>query len=198
MDDYLDIEDSQLEDAIRCTREGQLAAFEVVVRRFERPLRTWLSGHTPSGIDVDDLAQRSFVAAFVRLSDYQLGTDFGAWLFMIARYQLKTETTRLRRVADYHTRYAPELLQRELERRSSEPEELLVDKLGHLQACVATLSDHVRHFITWRYDEQISLDEMAARSGRSVAAVKKQLWLARRKLQQCVENRMAVVEGDVL
>ena len=52
----------------------------------------------------------------------------------------------------------------------------------------------LRRFVTWRYDEGIPLDEMATRCGRSVPAVKKQLWKIRQTLQQCIENRMAAAE----
>jgi len=172
-----------------------MAAFETVVRRLERPLRAWLAAQAPPGVDVDEVAQRSFVAAFTRLDDYELGTNFAAWLFTIARFCLKTEVSRLRRVADYHARYAPDLLQRELERRGSEPPELQQARLDHLQTCLGGLGEHLRRFITWRYVEEIPLDEMAARSGRSVAAVKKQLWQLRRKLHECVRARMAT-EGE--
>lgn len=184
-------DDSRLDDAIRRVRDGDTAAFEVVVRQLERPVRTWLAVQSPPGVDVDEVAQRSFVAAFTRLSEYELGTEFAAWLFTIARFQLKTEVTRLRRVADYHARYAPDFLQRELERRSSEPPELQQARLDHLKTCLGMLAERLRRFITWRYEEEIPLYEMAARSGRSVAAVKKQLWQLRRKLHECVEARMA-------
>ncbi len=187
--------DSSLDDAICSVRNGNTGAFEVVVRRCERPLRAWLVVHTPPGIDVDEVAQRSFIAAFTRLRDYEPGTDFAAWLFTIARFQLKTEVSRLRRVADYHVRYAPDLLLRELERRSSEPPELQQARLEHLQVCLRQLGEHLHRFIRWRYAEEIPLDEMAARSGRSVAAVKRQLWRLRRKLHNCVQARMAA-EGE--
>lgn len=186
---------SSLDDAIERVRDGDVAAFEVVVRQFERSLRAWLAAQAPPGVDVDDVAQRSFVAAFSRLDDYELGTNFAAWLFTIARFQLKTEVSRLRRVADYHARYAPDLLQRELERRGSEPPELQQVRLDHLQTCLGQLGEHLARFIRWRYTEEIPLDEMAARSGRSVPAVKKQLWQLRRKLHQCVQARMAA-EGE--
>lgn len=176
-------------------RGGNTAAFEVVVRRFERPLRAWLATHAPPGVDVDEVAQQSFLAAFARLSDYEAGTNFAAWLFTIARFHLKTEVSRLRRVADYHVRHAPALLQRELERRSSEPPEIQQMRLEHLQTCIGGLGEHLHRFITWRYAEEIPLEEMAARSGRSVAAVKKQLWKLRRKLHECVEARMTA-EGE--
>ncbi len=189
------IDDSHVEDAIRRTRRGDTAAFAVIVRRFETSLRTWLTGHVPPGIDVDEVAQRTFVAVFSRLDEYTPGSQFEAWLFTIARYQLKTEMTRLRRVADYHARYAPDLLQRELQRRGDEPPELLAARLDHLKVCLQGLGEHLRRFVTWRYDEEIPLEEMAVRSGRSVVAVKKQLWKIRQSLQQCVEARMAEAEG---
>ena len=186
---------AQIEDAIRRVRSGDTAAFEAIVRRFERPLRAWLAACGPPGVDVDDVAQQSFVAAFFRLDEYQAGTHFGAWLFAIARFRLKTEATRLRRVADYHARYGLDILQRELERRSNEPPEHVEAQLEHLKKCVEVLGDHLTRFIAWRYEEEISLDEMASRSGRSVGAVKKQLWKIRRTLQECIENRMAI-EGE--
>jgi hypothetical protein len=36
---------------------------------------------------------------------------------------------------------------------------------------------------------------MAERTGRSIAAVKKQLWILRQKLQECVEQKLATEEG---
>lgn len=186
----------QVEDALQRVSRGETAAFEVVLRRYERQLRAWLAAHVPMGVDVDEIAQRSFVAAFSRLDGFEIGTDFGAWLFTIARYQLMTERTRLRRIADYHARYGPELLQVELDRRCDESSEAWTTKLEHLERCLESLDDQLRRFVDWRYDEEIPLEEMAARSGRSVPAVKKQLWKIRGKLQDCIDTKLAK-EGGV-
>ena len=188
-------ENSRIDEAVCRVRNGDHGAFEIVVREFERPLRAWLAGCGPPGVDVDEIAQKTFVAAFSRLNEYCAGTDFGAWLFTIARFQLKTEATRLRRIADYHARYRLNLLQRELDRQSNERPRLDRVRLEHLEKCVETMGEHLTRFITWRYDEEIPLDEMASRSGRSIAAVKKQLWKIRRTLKECVERRMAI-EGE--
>jgi len=185
----------QVTDALQRVLRGETAAFEVVLRLYERSLRAWLAAHVPIGIDVDEIAQRSFVAAFSRLEEFEIGTNFGAWLFTIARYQLMSEKTRLRRIADYHARYGPELLQRELDRRCDESPEVWTTKLEHLERCLELLGDHLRRFVTWRYDEEIPLQEMAARSGRSVPAVKKQLWKIRGKLQECIDARLATEGG---
>jgi RNA polymerase sigma-70 factor (ECF subfamily) len=186
--------DTAVEAAIRQVRAGDVQAFAAIVYRFERPLRAWLATHAPPGVDVDDIAQASFVAAYSRLEEYTADTNFAAWLFTIARYQLQTETTRLRRIADYHSRYAPDLLARELERRTAAPAGEQDDRLGFLKDCLEALDATRRQFLVWRYDDAIPLAEMAARSGRSVMAVKKQLWLLRRQLQECVEGKVAAAE----
>ena len=87
--------DSAIESAVCRTLSGETMAFEAIVRHFERPLRVWLATQAPPTIDVDDIAQRTLIAAFSQLGKYQPGTNFAAWLFTIARYQLKSELTRL-------------------------------------------------------------------------------------------------------
>jgi hypothetical protein len=65
-------ERSPIDDAVRRVRSGETGAFEVVVRRFERPLRAWLAACGPPGVDVDEVAQRSFLAAFSRLDEFDI------------------------------------------------------------------------------------------------------------------------------
>lgn len=187
----LDQSDISVGTAIRQVRAGDVQAFAAVVRRFERPLRAWLATHAPPGVDIDDIAQTSFLAAYTRLDEYATGTNFAAWLFTIARYQLQTETTRLRRIADYRSRYAPDLLARELDRRAADAATEQDERLDLLKECLDAIDDGRRRFLTWRYDEAIPLTEMAVRSGRSVMAIKKQLWLLRRQLQECVDRKVA-------
>ncbi len=187
-----------LETAISRCKAGRADAFERIVREFERPLRAWLAALAPPGADVDEMAQRSFVAAYNRLADYEAGSNFPAWLFTIARYQLRTEANRLKRIADYHSRYAPDLLLRELERRETKPPEAISERLRLLETCLARLGENLRQFVAWRYEEEISLEEMAKRTGRSVAAVKKQLWKLRQKLHDCILERMKQPNGETL
>jgi RNA polymerase sigma-70 factor (ECF subfamily) len=187
------INNLEIDKALVLVRAGQAEQFEVVIRQFEQPLRSWLAAQSMPEIDVDEVAQKSFIAAYVRLHEYELGTNFSAWLFAIARFQLKTETSRLRRIADYKSRYTPELLVRELDRQSSEQPEAVATRLEYLKQCVESLEENLSQYLSWRYRDEISLEEMAQRSGRSVAAVKKQLWVLRQKLKECIELRAASV-----
>jgi len=190
-----DDDPAMVDDALRRVRAGDVQSFASVVRQFERPLRIWLATHAPPGVDVDDVAQASFIAAYTRLDEYTPDTNFAAWLFTIARYQLRTETTRLRRIADYHTRYTAERLGRELDHRSDQPVAGDDERVGFLKDCLGAVDERRRRFLTWRYEEALPLAEIAERSGRSVMAVKKQLWLLRRQLQDCIDGKATAAEG---
>lgn len=43
------------DDALRLVFQGEVPAYEVVVRRFEWPLRAWLATQAPPGVDVSPL-----------------------------------------------------------------------------------------------------------------------------------------------
>lgn len=191
MDPTLHPSDELVDDVYRRAQAGDMRAVEVVVGHYQRRLRAWVAAHCPIGGDADEVAQRTFVAAITRIAEFEIGTSFSAWLFTIARYQLMTEATRLRRLADYHSRIAPDLLARELERRSQQPDEQTLERLQHLKGCLAALGESSRQLIEWRYAAEISLEEMAARTGRTSGALKKQLWVLRRKLQECIEGKLA-------
>ena len=178
-------------DVVTRAQAGERSAYEVIVRRYQRRVRAWAAAHCPPGADADEVAQRTFLATFTRLAEFQKGTNFTAWLFSIARFQLMTEATRLRRQADYHARFAPDLLARELERRANGPDEQTAHLLDHLGACLDRLTPRDRQTLDWRYRDQLPIEEMAARSERSAAAVKKWLWTLRLKLRECIDAKLA-------
>ena len=181
-----------LEQQIRRVRDGDPAGFEAVVRAYEWPIRTWVVAHCPPGGDADDVAQRAFIEAFKRIAEYTPGTDFRAWLYTIARYQLMAEATRLRRTADYHRRYAPLALAEELERRSDAAAAAgQSDRLDRLRDCLGGLNPQARDILGQRYRDDLPLEEISRRSGRSVGALKKYLFTLRARLHECIARKTA-------
>ncbi|HEY1067842.1 MAG TPA: sigma factor, partial [Pirellulales bacterium] len=128
-------------------RAGDRAAFEKIVRRYQRPLRAWLAAHCPPGGDADEVAQRTFLAVYTGLHEFTEGTNFEAWLFTVARYQLMTEATRLRRQADYRSRFASDLLARELERRAAATPDDVEERLNHLATCLERVPESHRRVL---------------------------------------------------
>ena len=178
-----------LEVQIRRVREGDPAGFEAILRAFEWPIRTWVVAHCPPGGDADDVAQRVFIEAFKKIAEYAAGTDFRAWLFAIAKFQVMAEATRLRRIADYHRRYAPHALAEELQRRAESVEP--VEQIDRLRTCLGGLNAQAREILGQRYGEGLPLEEISRRSGRTVGALKKYLFTLRARLHDCMVRRTA-------
>lgn len=147
-------------------------------------------GRSLPGVDVDEVVQRSFVEAYKNIADYRLGTNFRAWLLTIAKFQLMAETTRVRRMSDYHTKYAPEALAR---RNQSMLE--LADgsdqRLQFLSACLAEIQESGREVLRLRYEKDRSYKEIATVLDRSAGAIRKQLCLLRQQLHQCISVKLA-------
>lgn len=178
--------DAALQRQLISAQAGNRAAFEAVVRGTEARVRGWVVMHTAPGTDADEISQRTYIEAFKHLADYDQAASVMGWLLAIARYQAMTEATRRRRQADYHSRFAPDLIERELRRRAELPAEEPAEVVVRLRRCLDRLGDGGRQFLRWRYEDDLPLVEMATRTGRSVAAMKKQLFLLRQKLQSCI------------
>ena len=100
------------------------------------------------------------------------------------------EATRLRRTADYHRRYAPVALAEELERRSAAAA-ASSDRLDRLRGCLSGLNPQAREILGQRYREDLPLEEISRRCGRSVGALKKYLFTLRARLHECIARKAA-------
>src|SRR5262245_25010555 len=64
-------------------REGDCAAFEVLVRRYRGRVTLFTRTLLPQPEEAEDLAQETFVRAFLCLPAYEPRGQFRAWLFGI-------------------------------------------------------------------------------------------------------------------
>jgi RNA polymerase sigma-70 factor (ECF subfamily) len=180
---------TKLDHAARLVQSGERDAFRDIVDAMLPAVRIFVAGRSLPGVDVDDVVQRTFVEAFQSIGQFKGGTDLQAWLLTIARYQLVMETTRLRRLADYHAKYVPVALARVTETHLQA--ELNGDvRAGHLQDCLNELPEHARQVLRERYERDSSFAQMAELMGRSEGAIRKQLCLLRQQLHDCVMHKL--------
>jgi len=183
--------DQDLDTLVRKVQAGDAAAFGEIIRILEWPVRGWVVSHCPPGGDADDVAQRAFISAFQRIGEYQIGTNFKAWIFRIVKFGLQAEWSRMRRQADYHERLLPRALAEELSRRLERPPEESNRKIQHLRTCLEKLDPSNRALLSKRYDEGLLIEELARQTQRSAGAIKKHLFILRGKLQDCIAAKIA-------
>ena len=75
---------------VAAAAEGEVAAFETLVRRHQTRLVGYLRGLTNSDADAEDLAQEAFLRAYRSLKGFRGTSSFRTWLYQIATNVFRT------------------------------------------------------------------------------------------------------------
>ena len=179
-----------LDEAIRAAREGDIDAYEAVVRQAASTVRAHLALHVRDAETLNDLAQETFLYAYEHLGEFEPGTDFRAWIKAVARTQALRLWRERQRKEAAHRRYAIAVQDR-LADRAAAAEEPAEGPLAKVKGCLERLGAHARELVRLRYFENRPLREIAAREGKSLNHVSVTLFRLRQQLAQCLEQRGA-------
>ncbi len=158
-------------------RQGCVASFEQLLRRFQTPVLQFLR-HRGLVADAEDLAQETFLRVYENLHRYNRRWAFSAWLFTIAR---RTSINHRRRVRPHSNTAAVETAPS----TAPEPLDALVaaEGRGRLWNLAASILSEEQMTALWLYYvEDMPVRGITLVLGRSQASVKIMLFRARRKL----------------
>lgn len=151
------------EDLMRAAQDGDDTAFEVLEKRYRRPLWGLCSRRLKNPNDADDATQMTLVAAWAKRATYRLGLPVKPWLMKIARNACR-DLNRAGRRRDGLIMLEPEpaesiadtapIPEQETERRHLA--EAIDDCLSELETC----GPNYREAIILRYIEELKLREM--------------------------------------
>ena len=155
---------------------GDHARFGDLVRRYDRTVRSIVARHLPRGPAADDVVQETWYRAYRRLAGLSDRSRIEAWLKTIASrcvHDHFRERTRLERFVPL---------------AGSETDTPRDDGLWQT---IAGSDPASCELLRWRYREQLSYEEIAARLGVPVSTVRGRLFKARNALRQALmrENR---------
>lgn len=134
-----------------------------------------------------EVMQETNLILWRKADQFQLGTNFGAWMLKIAYYQVLEHRRKLNRQALF---VVDEDFLSELAEEASCSTEIIEQQQMALQACLAKLPHRQRDLVRRRYSEGASLKSVADQIGSAVSAVKQALFRARCTLIECVRYRM--------
>lgn len=148
------------------TRQGDRAAFDRLVARYERPAVLAAGAILHCWHDARDCAQEAFVTAYLKLNRLWRPHRFGGWLMQIVRHQALAELRR---------RKARPPVSADLPDRATESPATgwgISDELAEL---IGRLPEQECVVVTLRHVEEMTVAEIAAITGRPVGTVTKQL-----------------------
>jgi RNA polymerase sigma-70 factor, ECF subfamily len=157
--------------------------FLVLVTRAQRTLHAFILKLVPSLPDAEDILQQTNLVLWSKQTEFTPGTNFRAWAFRVARYQVMAH--RKRQSLDRLV-FREELIDR-LACRAETRDDILDAKRDLLIDCFQKLSDLHRKVLDDRYADQLSGQEIADKIGSKVDSVFQTLHRARQTLLECIE-----------
>jgi RNA polymerase sigma-70 factor, ECF subfamily len=160
---------------IAAAKDGDLDAFEVLVRRHQAPVYRVALRMLGSQPDAEDVAQEVFVQAWRSLARFRGDSAFATWLYrIVTNRSLNALSARKPTVA----------LDEELHETAERPEQVVEDRerLRAVTRGLLALAPDQRAALVLREFEGLSYDEIAATLGITVPAVKGRIHRARAAL----------------
>lgn len=183
------------EDAalVYSAKQGDMAAFEELIKRHTAMIFRIAMHITGSHEDAEDVVQDAFLKAFHNLQRFEERSRFSTWLTRIAVNEALTKLRRSRRgqtiSIDDEGDDSMSLGDRIADWRPNPEQDYNASQLWELlQEALASLPDHYRVVFLLRDVEGLSIADTAGMLGLSVPNVKSRLLNARLKLRQSLSR----------
>ncbi|MBT8036428.1 MAG: sigma-70 family RNA polymerase sigma factor [Verrucomicrobiae bacterium] len=150
-------------------------------------LRAYIYTQLPGSSNVSDVLQNTNAVLWQKREKFKPGTNFLAWAFQIARFQIKQQHGRNKR--DGKLVFSDELLEHIAESSPTDsPQNRLLEAL---EGCMAKLTGSQRKIILARYTRGQSLEQLAQTRGCTAGSLRISLHRLRESLRKCVENSLS-------
>ena len=161
--------------------------FLMLVTGTQRMLHSFILRLVPRLSDADDILQETNLVLWSKQAEFTPGSDFRAWAFRIARFQVMAYR---RRQSLDRLVFGDELVDR-LARLGEDRGDSLDHKRELLIECLRELKDSQRQLLDEHYGDRLSGREIAEKSGRNVDSVFQAMHRARTALMRCIEKGLA-------
>lgn len=166
---------------IRQTLQGDLEAFDELVRKYQRPVYSLCLSFVIHGEDAKDLAQEVFLKAFTGLKNFRHQSSFRTWIYRIA-------VNACLNFKSHQREFVPLLWARgEMAHTFVDTVEQAEDR-RLVQALLTQLPKKQRTVIVLRLEQGLSYEEISEITGQTVSTVKTTVFYALQKIRKLVHK----------
>ena len=174
---------------VRRSQQGDLAAYDELVRRYQERIYATLYHMTSNHEDANDLAQETFIKAFQAIKSFKGGSSFYTWVYRIAVNKtinfLKQRKNRMHMSLndlDFSAENDPDLVAL-VSDKTPRREVNLAELQEKLNTAMQKLSEPHRLVVTLHDVQGLPHDEIAEIMGCNIGTVRSRLFYARQQLQ---------------
>jgi RNA polymerase sigma-70 factor (ECF subfamily) len=176
-------------DLVRRAREGDLTAYDDLVKRYQERIYATIYHMTANHEDANDLAQDSFIKAFSALKSFKGGSSFYTWLYRIAvnktinfLKQRKNKYHLSLNDIDFNAENDPDLVAL-ISHKTPQREAGLSELQKKLNEALLKLSESHRMVVVLHDVQGQSHEDIAEIMGCNIGTVRSRLFYARQQLQ---------------
>ena len=168
---------------IRAVREGDLQAFDRVVRQYGDRLYRFILKYIADRATAEDLTQETFISAYQSLDRFNFQAKFSTWLFGIALNKIRNYYNR---APEARYQFVSDEWLQNLTFQGCTPQEALEQKntLQKVQRMIDQLDDDMREILILAALEGFSYEEIARIVDIPVGTVKSKLFRARELIRK--------------
>jgi len=181
-------------DLVHASKNGDAAAFEQLVERYDRKLLRIAQSVTRNREDSQDAVQEAFLKAYQHLADFREACQFSTWLIRITVNQALMKLRKQRGTAetslDEDFGDEGDILPREVTDWAPNPEQLCwaSELRDILRNALEELRPISRAVFILRDIEGLTIDQTAVAMNMSQTAVKARLWRVRLQLREALSK----------
>ena len=165
---------------------GDVKAFEVLVKKYQKKIYFLAMRMTRNHDVADELAQESFVRAYMSLASFQKGRNFYTWLYRIAVNQILNYLKHKSFTVSLDTPSGQTFLE-QIPRSPDQLNRLMNDEqMQEFQTALDSLPPAQKTIFMLKTYEEFSYDEISKIMGCSVGTVMSRLFRARAKLKNAL------------
>jgi len=173
----------------RC-KQGDLAAFNELVKKYEKQVYNFAYRLTGNYDDANDIAQEAFLRVYNAIGSFRGDASFTTWLFRITTNVFLDDRKRARAhphaSLDEYMELDESSVARQIEDPSPSPEAITEEKerAQILQNAIQGLPDYQRAMVSLYHTQQKSYEEIAEMMDLPIGTVKSRLNRARLALKE--------------
>jgi len=170
---------------------GRESSFEELVRRYQRPIASYVYRMIGDYDAALDLTQEVFIKVYNSLARYRAEFKFSTWIYKIA-HNAAIDHLRRHSVREQHLLADEDArpgLAIESRRLTPEQESEREERRSEIEAVIQCLSPAYRELIVLRHSHDLSYDEIAEVTGLPLGTVKNRLFRAREAMRDLLVPR---------
>jgi RNA polymerase sigma-70 factor, ECF subfamily len=164
--------------------------FVRLLGQYQRRLFLYVLSLVPRWNDAEEVMQETHLVLWREFERFEIGSNFLAWASRVAFHQVLAWRKRRQRDRLQLSDAVLELVVEEATRDA----DALEERAAALTGCIEKLPDQQRDLLRLRYTNELSIEEVARRAGRTVEAAYRALSRIRQTLHECV-SRSLLQEG---